>query len=511
MTCKKLVTRLFSCLFSLAALGLFWSGEAFAGLCYKEGTTTCKSFFGTSSDSVCVSKFGTGWKSYTGSCSASGQILTFNGSTISCTQPEPVGSITARRGNAAAGQPAVWSEFGDNVVCNKDGADPGTFDLFVEYKFSGGCIDDPNAGLGQCKFSDPQNPGKKGGSTSTTVSQAVCTLASKPTASGLDELAYKAFCGPAVTVTGYLKYVGALGETRPGWVGQMCTDSAGNPADCINTPNGFLMVLGGFQTDRKGNVDPTKCLTDFTQLTDPVTGQVVLPAGKVLDYVEYYPANTGCGLNGEPRINAADAKRRMCQDHTFFNPNFSDVTVTGTATNPPCAPTKTTSGTVTFTGGISAGDRTDGAAAVLYENQWKPDSTLNISCQNSGTNPTTVLNSENFAASSFPWNAVGSSIVAYVKESDGTDKSPFTSANVIFDATTGAPTGLKIHFADCNGGNGGNGLDQVICRNINYSANPPTVNLTIRADREDGLGFIGDALDIKLNQAAANCPAIVGP
>jgi hypothetical protein len=283
----------------------------------------------------------------------------------------------------------------------------------------------------------------------------------------------------------------AVGDA-PDWVDAMCTDSSGNLVTC-STP---LLVLGGFQLDKKGNVDLTKCLTDFP---DQSTAGG-LPGGKVLHYVEKYAANSGCAGS---RIDASDGQRRMCQDHTFYNPNYNQTTGAG-ATNPPCAPTKVGSTTVTYRAGISATDEADLKAAPLYDNQWRPDSTLNLSCNNSGTIPTTVLNSENFAASGFSFT--DGPIVAYVTGSSG-DKSPATSANVIYDATSGAPTGLKVYFNDCNGTHG-NGLDQVICRNINYGSNPSSVNLTIQGDRPDGLGFIGNATSVNINNAAANCPSI---
>jgi hypothetical protein len=95
--------------------------------------------------------------------------------------------------------------------------------------------------------------------------------------------------------------------------------------------------------------------------------------------------------------------------------------------------------------------------------------------------------------------------VAYVKGKPN-DVSPATAATVI-SGTTGA-TGLRVTFDDCTGANG-NGLDQVICRGIDFASNPETVDLTIRGERSDGLGFIGDAIGININNAATKCPGIL--
>ncbi len=489
---------------AFAALGLFYSGEALATVC-KSSTGTCKTVFGS-----CPS----GYTSVTTCTQTTNVPTTGSGSVISCTSGSPLGTIATTRGDASTGTPAVWTESG-TVTCdyfpdtNNNGVpdcaktnpptcvpnDPRQVELSVTYTMAGSCIDDPNAGLGQCKWSDLQNPGKRGGTTSTNASQAICTPSSVSNPFvPYDVLTYQAFCGLGVTVKGHLKYVGST-PPPSSWVfnlGGVTPDGYAGP---------FVLVLGGFETDKKGNV--INCSTDFP---DQTSGGG-LPAGKVLYYTEKYGPNTNCT---GPRIDASDGQRRMCQDHTFYNPKYypfgagPDKTLGtpddtyGTATNPPCAPTKTPSGTVTYRFGILPTDVADITAAPLYDNQWMPNSTLNLTCTNSGTIPTTILNSDNFAASSFQLTPPSQSIVAYVQGVPD-DVSPATSANVIYDINNN-PTGLKVYFNDCTGS--GNGLDQVICRHF---SNSQTVNLTIQGDKASGLGFIGDALNIKINNVT-NCP-----
>jgi hypothetical protein len=246
------------------------------------------------------------------------------------------------------------------------------------------------------------------------------------------------------------------------------------------------LVLGGFRT-KYGAVSAAKCATDFPDQSE-LGG---LPKKQVLQYVEKYAANSGCT---GARIDAADAKRRMCHNNTFFNPDYDPETGEG-ATNGPCPPNEGGS----FIGGIDPADAAEIEAALLEDDRWKVHPTLNLSCSNSGNIPTTLLNSENFAASSFQLSD-DSSIVAFVMGKSGEGlESPATSASPTFQK--GLAVGLRVTFDRCN--SDGTGLDQVICKHIVASGTPndKTVDLTIRGDRTDGLGFLGNALKVKINNA----------
>ncbi len=308
-------------------------------------------------------------------------------------------------------------------------------------------------------------------------------------------LKYEAFCGSNVNVKGTLKPNTTDMLPAP-WVAEMCTDSKDQLATCGDNA---VLALGGFQLTNKGTVDPKRCLTDF-----PNQSPTGLPAGQVLRYTEQFAPNTNCT---GPRISASDAKRRMCHDNTFFNPDFE---TTGITTNPPCDPQQ--GGNVTFRAGIEATDTADIVAAMLEENQWRPNSTLNLSCNNQGTVPTTIRNSENFAASSFQFG--DGDIVAYVKGFPGLGNEAFaTSATDIL--TNGVPTGKRVTFNDCTTDPNKPGLDEVICKAVVANVIPPnakTVDLTIRGEQADeqGLGFIGDALAVPINNLG-NCPQILNP
>jgi hypothetical protein len=473
MVYRRSAARLLTYFVGLAALGLFYSGEALAVCCKTLTSCSCTASLTCTTGQTQVS-----------SCTTSGGALNLKGSRISCTYGTAVGTISADPGDSTAGTPAVWQEASDPnspVTCSLVDSDNGNtlgaeapFDLRVEYVLSGGlCIDDPNAGLGQCKFSDPQNPGKKGGgSTSATASQAVCHPDSV-THAGYDLLEYSGFCG-AATVKGHLSYSGT--DPAPDWV----TTFGGN----TNSSNSWVLVLGGFETDKKGNV--INCSTDFPDVSG------YLSAGQVLHYTEKYAAGSGCK---GPRLDASDGKRRMCHDHTFYNPDYDPTTDTGTATNGPCP--KVTSADK-YIGGALATDASVVIAAELYDNQWKPNSTLNLSCSNQGNIPTTALNSDNVAVSGF----TGGTIVAYVTGFPG-DTSTADSTSVKYDAL-GNATALAINFHDCDSSK--TGLDQVICKHV--SSSDTSVNLTISATKTDGLGFVGNATNIKINNPG-NCSAIL--
>jgi hypothetical protein len=460
---QRIFGKLFSLVIGVAALGFFYSGEAFAGkMCYKTGTTQCKpaGLVGSvviDTNAECQTKYGglggTWLYDGTATCSLSGTVISFNGSVISCLSQDPVGFITARR--ATTNAKAVWSEFADNVSCTFDG-DPnsaGIFDMFIEYTLD-------------------QSP-----------SQATC----HPAQGNFDELRWTAHCGSS-TPRGYLKYVGA--GNPPSWVQQLCTDSQGKPADCKGN---FVMVLDGFQI-KNGEIDLKACLTNF-----PIESG--LDAGQVLIQIDKYPLNTNCGANDEPRIDSTDAKRRMCQNHTFFNPLYDEETGQGTVTAPPCAPLKN----VSFRGGIGANDAAQIEGVELADRQWSPNAALNLSCQNKGTVPTTLLNSGNFAASSFT-----GAIEAFVKNFPNAVTKPKPGGvTVIFDGAT--PTGLRIAFSDCTGSDN-KGMDEIICLALTAPGSDPnaaTVDLVIRGTPSgDGLGFIGEATGVNINNPG-NCTAVL--
>jgi hypothetical protein len=268
-------------------------------------------------------------------------------------------------------------------------------------------------------------------------------------------------------------------EPPPSWTGCGTND----------TPDQCYLILGGFETDKKNNVDLTKCATDFP---DQTTVGGTLGLGAVLLYSEKYVPYTAC--KGE--IKAASGQRRMCDNNSFTDhtPN-------------PCAPSGTGSNTIAHTAGVNPKDATTVDTVVLADNQWRPNNTLNLGCTNSGNIPTTIMDSVGFSTASIDDSPVGD-VKAYVKGFPD-DKSPAANVSTIYDAN-GNPIGKNYGFNRCNfAPQPLNGLDQVICRHYDQAVQNGYVDLTIAGTiagtANPALGFTGDA--IKVQVVPGSCQA----
>jgi hypothetical protein len=439
MSQTKFFGKLLSWLIGVTVLGFFYAGEALAVCCKSSTGCSCTTALSCISPKIKVSSCSTGAGSITGS-----------GSQINCAYSQ--GDISADPTGSPT-KTAIWSETALGVRCNKtDGVnligEESSFDLNLEFKLA----------------------------------------APAPCVKGVRT--YDGDC-PAAIAKGTL----IAKEPVPQWVKDMCTDENGIlllPQQCENSPNGFMLVLGGTILKNNGEPDTQACQKAF--VNQAPTG---LPAKKVLFQTERF---TDMSCNGA-RTTASDPKRRTFHGGTFYNPDYNPTDGTGAT----CPPGGCQGGNIIHVFGTKPTDLADIKAARLDDNAWEVP-TQNLSCSNQGIVPTTVNQSgTNILVAGFTLD--DGPVVAYVTDGNPNDTSPAISVEPF-------KGGSRVTFTDCQGG-GGNGFVQVICRNINHESNPQTVNMTILATQNietdgEGLGYIGTR-DVDLNNAKLNCPKILNP